>query len=73
MAWKYKDETCECGANLAGVEPIHPELYVTPVPLPEKSIADCPECWRTPEIVEVVPKTKGGRQAGITVEPELPK
>lgn len=45
MAWKYKEEKCACGADLAGIEPM---------PLgPDKAVANCPKCWRTPEIVEV--------------------
>ena len=52
MAWEYKEEVCECGAELAGKKPIRPVLNV----LPDKSIANCPACWRTLDIVEVEPE-----------------
>lgn len=69
MTWKYKDKTCACGANLEDLTPIRPRLFVTET----MSVADCPACPRTPEIVEEgepEPETEPEPEPETETEPE---
>lgn len=61
MSWKFKEEKCECGANLKDIEPIN-------VLEGEIPTAMCPSCWQTYEVVEepepepAPPSTRAGRR-----------
>lgn len=51
MSWKFKEERCECGANLKDIEPINVQEGETPT-------AMCPSCWQTHGVVEVEPEAQ---------------